>query len=120
MQTPTRRRTWPKSPAPMATSTDRPASTRRSAAEMSQCRSLKRRSFIRPRFDTELKNVRARIMPDDVEVHLGPHDVVHVERRVERLFAIPDRTGQQVAERSDDATPPAAHDLRLFAHLVGQ
>ena len=57
--------------------------------------------------DAQPEDVGPGVVPGDVEVELAPDDLVEIELGGDERLAAASRGGQDLAERIDDALPPA-------------
>src|SRR6185503_6071073 len=66
--------------------------------------------------DVQLKDIRPRVVPDDVEVELAADDLRRIDVGHENRLVFGVRPGEEVAERIDDAAAAARDDrLRVVA-----
>src|SRR5258705_694472 len=76
---------------------------------------VRRDGLLRAFVDVELKNIRARIMTNDVQIIFAANNLRTIDFGDQNGLALEVRACQKIAKRVDDATAPARHDgVRIF------
>ena len=69
--------------------------------------------YVRPFIDDQLKNIRACVMTDHVEIELGPDNLTQIETSIQDALLIEQRTRDDFSHWGDDRAAASTHVFRL-------